>query len=290
MGYQKTGSISLSPSFSGNYEGSPTIVYQGTYQVAQAANVGDTIPDGTEPAHPIGFNCNVPSLQPLYDYSGFAAWPTFNNYFDWDAGDPADPDDRILLFDASVKEGDTWQQIRGWFGVTYPCSGVLIGGFPNRRMYATYEEDQPNPATSFTAGILNPEPSCTDSAFTVTKVVSLGQTLFYTDGFQIQNSARTTFGARSNYLTPLVTPSVQAGGTSIVLEFNACDGIILNRFTIDTSKPFLADATGTPKWTQNQNECDGYKCIRWRMSLISNLINNQVARVTDVKIPILDDF
>ena len=41
-GYQKTQSISLSPSFDGNYDGKATVVYTGPYQVAQAQNVGNT--------------------------------------------------------------------------------------------------------------------------------------------------------------------------------------------------------------------------------------------------------
>src|SRR5439155_26189371 len=104
-----------------------------------------------------------------------------------------------------VQEGDTFQQIRGWYGVTSPNSGILIAGYPTRRMYATYEEDTPNPQSNFGAGILNPEPSWTDTAFTLTKRVSLAQVRFYTPGpsdpagnaYPPPQSSQTTFGVKS---------------------------------------------------------------------------------------------
>ena len=39
-------------------------------------------------------------------------------------------DDVVFLFDMSVPEGDTWQQFRAWFAVTFPCSGVLDRRLP----------------------------------------------------------------------------------------------------------------------------------------------------------------
>ena len=54
--------------------------------------------------------------------------------------------DAVLLLDVSVKEGDTWQQIRNWYGVTAPNSGFLISGYPKRRLLSTYEGDDPQPA------------------------------------------------------------------------------------------------------------------------------------------------
>ena len=52
---------------------------------------------------------------------------------------------------------------------------MLLPGFPNRRLRATYEEDEANPTTNFFGGILNPEPTIMDMCFTITKRVSIAQ-------------------------------------------------------------------------------------------------------------------
>lgn len=41
VGFQKSNSLSLAATFSGNYNGSPLIIYKGPYLVNQAANVGN---------------------------------------------------------------------------------------------------------------------------------------------------------------------------------------------------------------------------------------------------------
>ena len=147
-GYQKQASLSLSPSFDGNYDGKPQVVYKGSYSVPQAANVGNTI--NVTPVRGYGCNtwggCNSPNHNdPLWLYTGFQAWPEFTTYFDWSRGDASVQNDRIFLWDMSVDEGDTWQQLRCWFGMSYPCSGVLLGGFPNRRVYGVYEGEELTP-------------------------------------------------------------------------------------------------------------------------------------------------
>jgi hypothetical protein len=290
-GYQKSSSLNLSPSFSGNYEGSPTIVYTGSYQVTQAANVGDT------PGHPTYTHasispyptfppCAAGQLAPLFSATGFYAWPPFTTFFEWDDGDSALVGDKVLLFDASVAEGNTWQQIRGWFGSQYPCSGALalmIGGFPGRRMYSTYEDDMPNPPASFALGILNPEPSVSDTCFSITKRVSIAQSLWYTDDNQPTPSTQNTFlyPTLNDYLPAQVNPTVQPGGAQVVLQFQACDSVDADRRTINQAAPFL------PDWTSNINDCDNFRNIRWRAMMISNLISGTRAGVADVTIPIL---
>src|SRR5207253_1527967 len=110
--------------------------------------------------------------------------------------------------------------------------GFLIQGFPLRRMYATYEEDVPNPQSNG-ATIANPEPSLTDTAFTLVKRVSVAQSLFYTpdnpgvDGLSYagpQSSAR-TFATKSDYLSPVLVPSVQAGGATVLVEFQGATAL-----------------------------------------------------------------
>lgn len=284
MGYQANDSMNLATSFSGNYQGSALTVFNGNYSVAQAANVGDT-PGEPVFAHVGGYNEN-PGCQvggwnlPLFTATGFVSWPTLTTFFDWDPGDIQTPGDSIFLFDMSVPEGDTWQQFRAWFGVTFPCSGVLIGGYPQRRLYSTYEDDAPNPTANFAAGILNPEPTLYDTAFVVTKRVSLAQTKFYTyPGFSAQAFGGQTFGDLSNYKAAQLTPSVQAGGASVEIFYQGADAVETDRVTINQAAPF----TG---WTKKIDDCDGMRCLRWQINLISNLISNATAKLTRVIVPL----
>ena len=73
---------------------------------------------------------------------------------------------------------------------------------------------------------------------------------------------------------------MQSGGAIVRVEFQACD-TIEDRRTINQAEPFLAD------WTENVSDCDGYKCIRWRMQLISNLISDTRASLTQVVLPVV---
>lgn len=283
-GYQKKASISLSPSFSGNYDGTPTVLYTGEYRVQQAANVGNTINSGGDPGgYSQGFGCTTitPWNRPLWDSTGFVQWPSFTSFFEWDDGESALEGDRIFVFDASVQEGDTWQQVRTWFAMTFPCSGILIPGYPLRRLYSTYEADLPNPEGNFGLGILNPEPSVCDTCFTITKRVSMAQTLFYTDGTQPTNSAAPTFGKNSDYRSIQLSPSVQGGGALVKAEFQAADAVEADRRTINKGSAYL------PDWTESIDACDGYACIRWRIFLISNLITGTRARLSDVIVPVV---
>lgn len=283
-GYQKNQSLSLSPSFSGNYDGKATVLYSGSYQVGQAQNVGNTVDSGGDPGGytigPIG-TCAAGHNAPLWDFTGFEPWPEFNTFFEWDQGDPNVPGDSIFLWDASVSEGDTWQQLRGWFGATFPCSGWVIPGFPGRRLYGVFEGETPNPPSNGYS-IINPEPSITDTSFTITKRVSQAQTLFYTDASHPDPSSATTFGADSDYLPIELTPPVQSGGTLVQVEFQAAHACDEDRRTINVGPGPATD------WVKDINECDGYECIRWRMFLVSNLISNTRARLLRVVLPVID--
>lgn len=277
MGYQKASSLSLSPTFSGNYEGQPTIVYNGEYTVQQAANVGNT------PGHPAwphvgGYQQNPGCTgiaagwnSPLFSATGFYPYPDLSNFFEWDPGDLALQNDRVLIFDASISEGDGFQQVRSWFGVGFPCQGVLIGGLPLQRLYSTYEDDEPNPADNPFAGVQNPEQSVTDTCFTITRRVSIGQSIFWTSGF----------GTNTDYRDPVMVPSVQPGGALVIVEYQGADAVEPDMVTVNQAAPF----TG---WVQDIHDCDGHTHIRWRLSLVSNLISNTVARVRGFIVPYAD--
>lgn len=288
MGFQKDTSLSLGTSFTGNYDGSPAVVFNGEYNVSQMGNVGDT------PGHPVTMHqggyqqnpgCTTPANwnSPLYTATGFYSWPALTNFFEWDDGVAGIEGDSVFLFDASVVEGDNWQQIRAWFGSTFPCSGVLIGGFPQRRLYATYEENTANPTENFPLGILNPEPTVMDTCFTVTKRVSFAQSIFYYEsGNAIQASNGNTFGENSDYLPAEITPAVQAGGATVEIEFQGATLVEDDQITLIESAPFT-------EWTRNIDDCDGFPKIRYRLSLISNLVSGEVAEVTQVRIPIVSN-
>jgi|GEM_PF-2128994 len=285
MGYQATDSLSLSTSFSSNYaSGQGTVLYNGNYAVTQKASVGNTV--GQPAFAHVGGYAENPGCQvggtwnlPLFSATGFTAWPALTTFFEWDQGSNSVNNDSILLFDMSVPEGDTWQQFRAWFGVTFPCSGVLIGGYPQRRLYSTYEEDAANPTANVNAGVLNPEPTVYDTSFTVTKRVSLAQSLFYTfPGFASQAGGGNTFGDLTNYLPVQLTPTIQGGGAIVTILFQGADIVELDRRTINLAGDWQ-------DWTNDINDCDGLKCLRWRISLISNLISNARAKLNRVLVP-----
>lgn len=328
IGFQKTASLSLAATFSGNYLGNPLVFYKGTYSVSQAANVGNQEPiiDPTQPYTNLGgppggcapavsvnvgdprYGCYSPAapgpacisgttpppnlinmMDCLYIYTGYVDWPAPQAYFDWDEGDPNTTNDVVMVWDNSCQEGDIFQAFRLWFGVTAPNSGIPISGFPLRRMYATYEEDTPNPQSNFAAGIQNPEFSVTDNAFTFTKRVSVGQIRFFTPGPgdpalnpTTQISATNTFGVKSDYLPAIVTPAVQAGGATELVEYQGASALdpTGNRSKINAAFPF------TP-WTSAVNDCDTYPYLRWRCTLTSNLLSLKVAKVSSIVVPVV---
>ncbi len=293
MGHQKDDSLALGTSFEGNYEGNPAVVFDGEYPVVQAQNIGNTT------GHPItnhvggyvtnpgcnpqnGTGIQYPWNTPLYTATGFYAWPALSSFFEWDEGNGAIDGDSVFLFDASVDEGDNFQQIRAWFGSTFPCSGVLLPGFPARRLYATYEEETANPVTNLGAGILNPEPTVMDMCFTVTKRVSTAQTLFYYEsGNAIQAAHGNTYGDTSDYFPAEVTPQTQPNGASVIIEYQGADLVEDDRRTINAAGLFT-------DWTRNIDDCDGMQKLRYRVLLISNLVSGQIASVDQIRIPIIE--
>ncbi len=282
LGYQQANSESLAPTFSGNYEGRPTLVYSGDYDVQQAMNIGNTPGHPATPhvggyqftGPPFGF-CTATWNQPAFDYTGFYDWPELTTFFEWDPGDPGVENDRVLIFDASCPEGSTFQSVRSWFGVTFPCSGVLITGLPLTRLRSTYEGETPNPADSIANGIQNPEQSISDTCFTLTTRTSIAQSRFY-------GASGETFGDNTDYFPAILTPAVQSGGAQVVVEYQGADAIEADLVTINQAAPHT-------DWVQDINQCDGMRHIRYRLRLISNLVSLERARVETVVIPMVED-
>ncbi len=280
MGYQAAGSTSLGSSISGNYAGTPVLVYDGTYQVQATANVGNTAGE-PETAHvgsyPQGTGCTGAAGAPgghnagLFAYTGWYGWPALTTPFEWDPGDPLVAGDSTLLFDASVGVGDFTQRMRGWFAVTYPCSGILIAGRPETRVVSTYEGDAPDPADNFVAGVVNPEPSAVDMCFTLTQALSVGQSLFLEGAF----------GDDTDYGSPTVLPETQSGNAVVALAFQGADAIEADRRTLDVTQPH----TG---WVSSIHACDGMRYLRFRFTLTPDPVTLEAARIDSIRIPMTD--
>lgn len=139
------------------------------------------------------------------------------------------------------------------------------------------------------AGIVNPEPSITDTLFTITRLRSTAQSVFYASPDYLDANAGyprpirgATFGVDSNYHAPEVKPATQAGGAQVLLEFQGAQAVDNDRTTIPPG------AELTP-WTANIDDCDGFAFIRWRATLIGNLTSGEVPRVDELRIPLTDD-
>ena len=299
FGYQRSNSMSLASSFAGNYAGSPTVVFQGDYQVTQALNIGNhngAAGGGTIIPVSIGTGCSAAasSLQPMMDFTGFFAWPKPSTFFAWDPG-TGDENDSILIFDMSVPEGDNWQGHRLAWLMKYPCAGNNLGagsavsGFPTRWMLAGHEEDTPNPSQCLTCPVAtrNPDVAVLDTMFTITRVVSLAQSKFYGPPTAPWTAGGgETFGVKTDYLTPLLLPTFQTGGAQIALEFQGAMDVAPDRTSINM-------AFGSTGWVTNIDDCDGFPYIRWRATLTSNLgdeedvESGEVAKLKQLSLPMV---
>ncbi len=295
IGYQRSDQLSLASTFSGNYVGQPAVIYDGSYLVQQSADVGNT--PGQPAWQPLGGQqgggCVNPAVahwnDPLFASTGWYDWPELTTYFEWDPqGDPA-KSKKVLVFDASVTEGDTHQQVRGWLGMTFPCSGTPIPSRPFTRMYAGYEADDPNPAPNPAFGILNPEPATSDTRFTITRQTSIAQSKFFGPG----QGDNTTFGDLTDYGPAILTPAIQPGGARVEVEYQGADSFNVDpngNEVVNQAGSFTADpVTGEPTWVKDVNQCDGMRNIRFRLRLIANLTSLVVPRVDKVVIPMTSD-
>lgn len=281
LGFQRDASLALSSNFAGNYDGQPTTFYTGTYSVPQAANIGNTPghpafpevqPAGTPPA-----GCAFPNFAPLFNFTGFEPYPAPTTLFSWDPGSST-PGDRVLLFDVSVAEGDSFNSVRSWTSETFPCSGVQIPGFPTRHVRGTHLGEDANPLG--TAATPNPGATVMDTRFTLTRKTSVAQSLFYTPvGEARQNSGGSTFGVESDYDDALLTPVVQSGGAVVRIEYQGAALVEADGRTINQAGAF------TP-WTVDVDDCDGFPYIRWRIVLDSNLVSQQIPTLQSVQIPV----
>lgn len=271
MGYQANNSMFLVGSCSANFDGAATLLYDGAYSVTATANVGNTVGEPSTPhvgGYPENPGCQTGGNwnKPLFDYTGFYPWPAPTTAFDWD---PAYASGAVLVFDASVQMGGSTQTTRAWRARTFPCSGILIGGFPERILRTTYEADAANPADNFQAGVVNPAPTVADTRFTLTTLLSRGVSLFY----------EAAYGTSNDYGAAMFLPAVQQDAAVVTIEYQGAQVVQADRRTIDTSAAFTA-------WTSTVDDCDGFRYLRYRITLRADGTTLAPARVDRVVIPV----
>jgi hypothetical protein len=163
----------------------------------------------------------------------------------------------------------------------------LIPGYPLRRLTSTHGADAANPPPGI---FLFPSPSVTDTAFTLTKRTSVAQPRFYTpgpsdpdgNGYPAPHSGARIRGTRSDYLSAVLHPAVQAGGAKVLLELQGAQALdpLSDRTRVDPSRAFT-------DWTTDVDDLDGFPYVRWRATLVSNLNSNVTARVDAVWLPVV---
>ena len=210
-----------------------------TYQVGQAANLGG----------PTGFDA-------YYD------WPQFQTFFDFDGIND-------LILDIEAQEGNTYQGIRTFLsvtqlpgGATCDCVTIFNGqcnvapGSPFRQADTVWGSDILNPSPS--AATANPAPFVNVMEFELAKLRSDAQSLWYDSLIE-----------DPDYLTPIFTPIVQPGGSTIEISWSgSADGI-----------------TEDVPFTPNINACDGLQYIRFHAVLRSNIFTGGRPRIDRMEIP-----
>ena len=254
------------------YAAPPVLVYDGPYSVPQGT-VANT------PGHPTfehvggypqnpGCSSSAGWNAQLYNFTGFQPWPAPTTLFDWTPGDPQVDDDSVLVVDVSVVEGSATQRVRSWFATTFPCSGILIGGYPEQRLSTTYEGTAANPVDNHAAGIVNPQPTIPDTCLTFSRRKSVAVSRFFAGAY----------GDDTDYRPAQLIPAAQTGGATVFVEYQGADRVMPDGVTIDTSQPFT-------EWVTDIDLCDGMRNLRYRLCLLSGLDSMQVARVERLTIP-----
>lgn len=281
MGHASDGvGLALGETFADNSDGPLTIVYQGPYDVAQRANVGN------EALAPAPFAVGT-AFQPLFDFTGFVPWPALQKFVDWDTGPNGAVSQRTFLLEVDAVAGSTWQECRAYFrgpllvgpGVPLPRTG--------RRLMAESGGSSANPP--WTAVAPNPDPTIQDTAFTISKVATRVQSRFYTpdpvgkDGlaYPPPYSTQRTFGTKSDYGPVQFLMSSLPTGTEVVVEYQGATALDP---ASDRTRPDLVQPA-TP-WTIDPDDCDGYPYLRWRISLRANPVTGERPTVGTAALPI----
>jgi hypothetical protein len=210
-----------------------------TYQVGQAANLGGAT----------GFDA-------------YFDWPKLQTFFDYDGVND-------LILDVEAQEGNTFQAMRTYLAVTQlpgavacDCNTIFLGacnvapGAPFRQADTIWGSDVLNPSPS--PSTANPAPFLTIMEFELAKLRSDGQSTYYDTGV-----------VEPDYLSPIITPIVQPGGSTIDLTWSgSMDGV-----------------TEDVPFTPNINAIDSFPFIRFHVVLRSNIFTGGRPRIERMEIP-----
>jgi len=238
---------SLGADYASNIDsGAPVTTYLGPYTVIQKKNINPTDPQ-PQPPNPAGTPPGQ-GVSPNPFATGYWDYPALTTPFEWDGTSQ-------LVVDWQVQGGDNCQIFRAAF---------VPGGiaFPTRRAFG-------------------PDYQAATAANTPDGVVY--DTLF-------RKRRRRTYAVSSWYqvasdlpifATPIVNPSAQPGGVTVLLEFSGAFG---KPDPFNVGK-FIADPTTATAWTTVPSNIDKHRFFRFRFTMTANLNTAQTARITSVAFP-----
>lgn len=177
---------------------------------------------------------------------GFWPLPTFTNVFEYNGKNN-------LILDVDATLGTNYQITRIYFGPA---------GFPNRNTFC---------ASGGNSGVLL-QPLIPDTQFTKKRRTTIAQSLFYDSG-----------QANPNYNTPIILPSTQTGGTSVLIEYEGAKGIL---FPIPGNpNNIIPDPTSYTGFLGNVDQLDGYRFVRFRVTCVANVVSGEVPVLSSIAIP-----
>jgi hypothetical protein len=193
--------------------------------------------------------------------TGYFDWPELDRFFDYNGTDD-------LILDVEAEEGTTWQQFRTFVAASGgpPCDCRFVACIVNtsiglRLMDTVFGGDTPNPPNS--AGFPNPLNAVDVMQFEIATLLSIGQSLYYD-----------TNEEDPTYLTPIIVPVVQAGGSTIVMRYSAsADGLL-------EDVPF----------TTNISASNGFRFLRFQAEMRSNIATGLRPRIAKMDIPFTFEF
>ncbi len=177
---------------------------------------------------------------------GFWPMPVFSDFFEFNGKNN-------LVLDVSADPGTNYQIGRIFFGPV---------GFPNRHTFGSYGS---------VTGTLA-EPVVADMQFIKKRRTTIAQSLFYDSGV-----------GNPDYSSPVILPATQTGGTTAGLEYEGAKGIL---FPIPGNpNNVIPDPTTFTGYVTNMDQLDGYRFIRFRATLVSNVSTGQVPVIRSIDLP-----
>jgi hypothetical protein len=138
----------------------------------------------------------------------------------------------------------------------------------NRRLYGPWNALEGPPPQFLPPG--NPEPVVYDMVFVKRRQITEAVSRFYD-----------SFVTNADYGTPIVSPPTQPGGATFVLQWEGAKPMD-NPNAPGSKIPDPATYTG---WVDDINILDGYRYVRFRFTMIANLISDTVPQINSIVIP-----